>query len=146
MTNVPRWHCYYCSTVTLLRLFHSEIVVIVPHLHCFDCSIVTMLRLVHSYAVTVVPRWDCYDPREHFNVGSMLFQRCRSTLDQRWNNIHPTLNMKQNPTLNFKHFTTLIQRRCPTLKKRWNNVNGSLSRHFLNMSPILVKAMSNHSG
>ena len=58
-----------CSTVTLLRLFHSETVTIVPQWHCYDCSTVTMLnrstvtllRLFHGDTVTIVPQWHCCD-------------------------------------------------------------------------------------
>ena len=50
-------------------------------------------------------------PRQHFNVGSALFQRCGSTL-----------KMKQNPMSDIQRCTTLIQRQCPTLKRRQNNV------------------------
>ena len=49
-------------------------------------------------------------------------QRCFNVVDQRWNNIDPTLKMKQNPTSDFQRCTTLIQRQCSTLKQRWNNV------------------------
>ena len=64
------------------------------------------------------PLFRCTPPSQHFNVGSTLFQRC----DQRWNNVDPTLKMKQNPTSDFQRCTTLIQRQCPTLKQRRNNV------------------------
>ena len=57
-------------------------------------------------------------PSQHFNIGSTLFQRC----DQRWNNVDPTLKMKQNPTSDFQRFTTLIEPQCATLKQRRNNV------------------------
>ena len=30
ITTVPQKHCYHCSTVTLLQLFHSETVAILP--------------------------------------------------------------------------------------------------------------------
>ena len=49
-------------------------------------------------------------------------QRCFNVLDQRWNNVDPTLKMKQNPKLDFQRCTTLIQRQRPTLKQRRNNV------------------------
>ena len=49
-------------------------------------------------------------------------QRCFNIVDQRWNNVDPTLKMKQNPTSDFRRCTTLIQRQCPTLKQRQNNV------------------------
>ena len=51
-----------------------------------------------------------YHPRQHFNVGSTLFQRCGTTL-----------KMKKNPTSDFQRCTTLIQRQCLTLKQRRNN-------------------------
>ena len=41
-----------CSTVTLLRLFHSGTVVIVPQSDCWDCSTVALLWLLHSDTVT----------------------------------------------------------------------------------------------
>ena len=49
-------------------------------------------------------------------------QLCFNVVDQRWNNVDPTLKMKQNPTSDFQRCTTLIQRQCPTLKQRRNNV------------------------
>ena len=49
-------------------------------------------------------------------------QRCFNVVDQRWNNVDPTLKMKQNPTSDFQWSATLIQRQCPTLKQRRNNV------------------------
>ena len=49
-------------------------------------------------------------------------QRCFNVVDQRWNNVDPTLKMKQNPTSDFQRCTTLIQRQCATLKQRQNNV------------------------
>ena len=33
-----------------------------------------------------------------------------NVVDQRWNNLDPTLNIKQNPTSGFQLCTTLIQR------------------------------------
>ena len=60
------------------------------------------------------------DKTENPNVLS--FPANISTLDQRWNNVDPTLKMKQNPTSDFQRCTTLIQRQCPTLKQRRNNV------------------------
>ena len=50
-------------------------------------------------------------------------QRCFIAVVQRWNNVDPTLKMKQNPTSDFQRCTTLIQRQCPTLKQRQNNVD-----------------------
>ena len=49
---------------------------------------------------------------------SMLDQYCFNVVDQRRNNVDPTLKMKQNSTSDFQRCTTLIQRRCPTLKQR----------------------------
>ena len=49
-------------------------------------------------------------------------QCCFNVVDQRRNNVDPTLKMKQNPTSDFQRYTTLIQRQLPTLKQRRNNV------------------------
>ena len=49
-------------------------------------------------------------------------QRCFNVVDQSWNNVDPTLKMKQNLTSDFQRCTTLIQRQCPMLKNRRNNV------------------------
>ena len=49
---------------------------------------------------------------------SMSDQYCFNVVDQRRNNVDPTLKMKQNSTSDFQRCTTLIQRRCPTLKQR----------------------------
>ena len=37
-------------------------------------------------------------------------QRCFNVVDQRWNNVDPTLKLKQNPKWFFQRCTTLIQR------------------------------------
>ena len=52
---------------------------------------------------------------------STLDQRCFNFVDQRWNNVDPTLKMKQNPTSDFQCCTTLIQRQYPTLKQHKDN-------------------------
>ena len=70
-------------------------------------------------------------------------QRCFSVVDQRWNNVDPTLKMKQNPTSDFKRCATLIQRRFPTLKQGWNDVDTILSRCCcFNVVSTAVKAIS----
>ena len=69
-------------------------------------------------------------------------ERCFNVVDQRWNNVDPTLKMKQNPTSDFQRCTKLMQRQCPTLKQRWNNVDITLSRCCFNVSSTLVKAIS----
>ena len=76
-----------------------------------------------------------HQPSQHFNVGSTLFQRW----DQRWNNVDPTLKMKQNPTSDFQRCTTLIQRRCPTSKQRWYNFISTLFQRVLNFSKSYIK-------
>ena len=48
--------------------------------------------------------------------------QCFNVVDQRWNNVDPTLKMKQNLTLDFQSCATLIQRQCSTLKQHWYNV------------------------
>ena len=53
-------------------------------------------------------------------------QSCFNVVDQRWNNVDPTLKMKQNPTSDFQRCTMLIQRQYPTLKQRWYNVDTTL--------------------
>ena len=70
---------------------------------------------------------------------SMSDQRC--VVDQRCNNVDPTLKMKQNPTLDFQRCAALIQRRCPMLKQRWNNVDTTLSRRCFNVVSTLAKAI-----
>ena len=49
-------------------------------------------------------------------------QRCFNVVNQHWNNVVPTLNIKQYPTSIFQRCHTLIQRRVPTLKQRRENV------------------------
>ena len=49
-------------------------------------------------------------------------QRCFSVVDESWNNVDPSLKLKQNPTSGFQRCTKLIKRQCPTLKQRLNNV------------------------
>ena len=67
-------------------------------------------------------------------------QRCFNVVDQRWNNVDPTLKMKQNPTSDFQRCTTLIQRRCATLKQRWYNFISTLFQLGLNNSKSYIKA------
>ena len=76
-------------------------------------------------------------------------QRCFNIVDQSWNNVDPTLKMKQNPTSDFQRCTMLIQRQCPTLKQcrnnvtqRWYNVDTTL----LNLTLTLVKPILNPIG
>ena len=80
-------------------------------------------------------------------------QRYFNVVDQRWNNVDPTLKMKQNPTSDFQRRTTLIQRRCPTLKKRWNNVETTLHnvgkmliQRCLHLASTFVKNILNPIG
>ena len=54
-----------------------------------------------------------------FKVMKLSSQHFK-VVDQRWNNIDPTLKMKQNPTSDFQRCTTLIQCQCMTLKQHWN--------------------------
>ena len=75
------------------------------------------------------PRWTSAESRKHLfrqvslpaNI-STSDQRCFNVVDQRWNNVDPTLKMKQNLTSDFQSSTTLIQNRCPTLKEHRSNV------------------------
>ena len=69
-------------------------------------------------------------------------QRCFNVVDQRLNNVDPTMKMKQNSTSDFQRCTTLIQCRFPTLKQRWNNIDTTLSRRCFNMASTIVKAIS----
>ena len=52
----------------------------------------------------------------------MSDQRCFIIVDQGWNNIDPTLKMKQNATYDLQRRTTLIELQCPTLKQRQNKI------------------------
>ena len=67
-------------------------------------------------------RGSYYNQEEYSANISTSDQRCFNVVDQRWNNVDPTLKMKQNPMSDFQRCTTLIQRQCPTLKQRRNNV------------------------
>ena len=61
-------------------------------------------------------------------------QRCFNVVDQRWNNVDPTLKMKQNLTSDFQRYTTLIQRQSLTLKQRWYNVDTTLFQPSVDLS------------
>ena len=74
------------------------------------------------------------------------FRRRINVVGQRWNNVDPTLKMKQNPTLDFQRYTMLIQRRCATLKQRWNNIDTTLSQLCSNLASTIVKAVSKSVG
>ena len=60
-------------------------------------------------------------------------QRFFNVLDQRWNNVDPTLKMKQNPTSDFQSCATLKERR-DNIEQRWYNVVSTLFQHSLNVS------------
>ena len=66
-------------------------------------------------------------------------QCCFNVVDQHWNNIDPTLKMKQIPTSAFQRCKTLIQRGCPTLKQRWYNFILTLFQRVLNISKSYIK-------
>ena len=70
----------------------------------------------------------------------MSDQRCFNVLDQRGNNVDPTLKIKQNPTLDFQRCTTLIQRQCPTLKQRRNNVDTKLFQSSVDVSETYIES------
>ena len=70
---------------------------------------------------------------------SMSDQYCFNVVDQRRNNVDPTLKMKQNSTSDFQRCTTLIQRRCPTLKQRWYNFILMLLQRVFNSSKSYIK-------
>ena len=72
-------------------------------------------------------------------VSTLRIQRCGFN---RWNDVDPTLKMKQNPMSDFQRCTTLIQRGCTTLKQRWDNVETTLSQLCSNLASTLVKALS----
>ena len=74
---------------------------------------------------------------------STLDQGCFNDVDQRWNNVDPTLEMKQNSPSDFQRRTTLIQRQCLTLKQRRKNVGRTLIQRCFNLASTLVKSILN---
>ena len=74
---------------------------------------------------------------------STLDQCCFNDVDQRWNNVDPTLEMKQNSPSDFQRRTTLIQRQCLTLKQRRKNVGRTLIQRYFNLASTLVKSILN---
>ena len=83
------------------------------------------------------------DGKPHLDVFpaniSTSDQRCFSVVDQRWNNVDPTLKMKQNPTSDSQRCTTLIQRQCPTLKQLRNNVTSTMYQRCCNVALTSAK-------
>ena len=83
-------------------------------------------------------------------------QRFFNVVDQRGNNVDPTLKTKENPTSYFQRCTTLIQRQCPTLNNvettlhnvetTLHNVDTTLIQSFFNLATTLVKAILNPIG
>ena len=76
-------------------------------------------------------------------------------MDQRLNNVHPTLKMKQNLASDFQHCAALMQRQCPTLKQCRNvtqgpnnvaQVSARLMQRSFNLEFGLVKAILNPIG
>ena len=73
-----------------------------------------------------------------FNVGPTFQtsdQLCFNVVDKHWNNVDPTLKMKQNLTSDFQRCTTLIQRR--------NKVGTTLIQRCFNLALTSVKATLN---
>ena len=69
-------------------------------------------------------------------------QGCFNAVAQRWDNVDPTLKMKQYPTLDFqrcKHWYNVVVR-------RWNNVVTTLIQLCSNLSSTLIKAVSKPVG
>ena len=81
--------------------------------------------------------WSLYDECVPANI-STSDQCCFNVVDQRWNNVDPTLKTKQNPTSDSQRCTTLIQPRCPTLKQRWYNFILTLFQRVLNISKSYI--------
>ena len=76
-------------------------------------------------------------------------QRCFEVVDQRWNNVDPTLKMKQNPMSDFQ----LAQRWYNVSAWHWNNVETTLHnvgttmiQRCFNLASTLVKAILNPIG
>ena len=82
-------------------------------------KICSMISFFHTF-------YDEMKPSQHFNFGSTLFLR--------WNNVDPTLKMKQNPTSDFHHCKMLIQRQCPTLKQRRNKAGTTFFTIYLQLT------------
>ena len=88
VTKTKQILCHDCSTVRLLRFFHSDTVTNVPqglfHMlqlfhsgtvmivrlwdcyvrpqwHCHDCSSVRLLKFSHSESLMIFPQWHCFD-------------------------------------------------------------------------------------
>ena len=66
-------------------------------------------------------------------------QRCFIFGDQRWNNVDPTLKIKQNLTSDFQRCTTLMERRCQTFKQRWYIFISTLFQRVLSISKSYIK-------
>ena len=114
IANIPLWHFYHCSSVTLLRLFHSDIVAIVPKWHCYNCSTVALLRLFHSDIVTTVRQWDCCDCS---TVALLrLFHSDTVTIVPQWH----CCNFSTMALLRLFHSGTV------TIVPYWHCYNGSL--------------------
>ena len=62
----------------------------------------------------------------------MSDQHCFNVVDQRGNNV--------DPTLDFQRCTTLIQRQCPTLKQRRNNVDTKLFQSSVDVSETYIES------
>ena len=86
----------------------------------------------------------------------MSDQRFFNVVDQRGNNVDPTLKTKENPTSYFQRCTTLIQRQCPTLNNvettlhnvetTLHNVDTTLIQSFFNLATTESYIESNRAG
>ena len=68
-------------------------------------------------------------PSQHFKVGSTLFQRCESTLKERWSDVENETKYDVGFSMLYKIDTTSVpdvettpKQRCTTLVQRWHNV------------------------
>ena len=55
-------------------------------------------------------------------ISQPTFQRWINIVSMCWDNVDPTLKLKQYPTWVFQRCTTLIKHQTPMLKQRWKNV------------------------
>ena len=78
-------------------------------------------------------------PSQHLNVGSTLFERCGSTLKQRWSDVENKTRSDIGFSTLHNVDTTSVSDIEATLKQRWHNFILTLLQRVLNVSKSYVK-------
>ena len=96
----------------------------------------------------------CFDPKwitwKVFFMKYLWCCYCFNVVDQRWNNVDPTLKMEQNSTSNFQHCSCRrwnnVETTLHNVETTLHNVGATLIQRCFNLASTLVKAIFNPIG